>query len=62
MKAWQKKDHEITDVSTLRPPYGEIQVGERRKASSAAKPVFEAQNHVPRTRRTQKTPNQASTL
>src|SRR5712671_2194740 len=28
----------------------------RRKASSAAKPVFDAQNHVPRTRRTQKTP------
>src|SRR5712671_6026722 len=28
----------------------------RRKASSAAEPIFEAQNHVPRTRRTQETP------
>jgi len=62
MKAWQK-DHEITDVSTLRPPYGEIP-GWRKEGKLVVPPNLSLKRkimyHVHDAPR--KHPNQASTL
>src|SRR5712675_1224823 len=62
MKAWQK-DHEITNVSTLRPPYGEIP-GWRKEGKLVVPPSLSLKRKImyhihdaPR-----KHPNQASTL